>query len=245
MNRPEYFIGIDLASETFTASGVTAPGEIVMLGETIPNTPEGFTGFLSALQAQQITAKNSVVVMEATGVYGESLGYFLHAKGFKGAVEPPNAVKKAFRSKRKNDPGDSQQIAEYGVRFFDTLRFWKPKADLLEQIRTLLTTREQRTKQRTANQNALRVLKRKGVQTPLATQILEEPIERLGANLKAIEKAIKDLIGQDPTLKEKGQLADQVPGVGLLLPANLRVVTSGFSEHVDPKSLAAFIGICP
>jgi len=245
MNRPEDFIGIDIASATFTASVLTAPGEIVMMRENIPNTPEGFTGFVSGLEAQQITPQDSVIVMEATGVYGESLCYFLHAKGFKVAVEPPNAVKKAFRSKRKNDTVDSQQIAEYGYRFFDTLRFWKPKADLLEQIRTLLTTREQLTKQRTANQNALRALKRKVVQTPLATQILEEHIERLGANLKAIDKAIKELIGQDPTLKEKGQLADKVPGVGLLLTANLMVITSGFSEHVDPKSLAAFIGICP
>ena len=245
MNRPEYFIGIDIASATFTASVLTAPGEIVMMRENTPNTPEGFTGFLSGLEAQQITPQDSVIVMEATGVYGESLCYFLHAKGYKVAVEPPNAVKKAFRSKRKNDTVDSQQIAEYGYRFFDTLRVWKPKADLVEQIRTLLTTREQFTKQRTASQNTLRALKRKVVQTPLATQMVQENIKRLGENIKAIDKALKALMDQDPTLKQKGQLADQVPGVGLLLTANLMVITSGFSEHVDPKSLAAYIGICP
>ena len=88
-------------------------------------------------------------------------------------------------------------------------------------------------------------MKKKVVQTPLATQLLEEHIEQLRANLKAIDKAIKTLMGQDPTLKEKGQLADKVPGVGLLLTANLMVITSGFSENVDSKSLAAFVGICP
>jgi len=245
MNRPEYFIGIDIASATFTASVLTAPGEIVMMRENTLNTPEGFTGFISGLEGQQIMPKNSVIVMEATGVYSEQLCYFLHAKGFKVAVEPPNEVKKAFKSKRKNDTVDRQQIAEYGYRFFDKLHFWEPKADLLEQIRTLLTTREQFTKQRTANQNALRALKRKVVQTPLATHMVQKNIERLGADIKAIDKAIKALMDQDPTLKEKGQLADQVPGVGLLLTANLMVITSGFSNHVDPKSLAAYIGICP
>ena len=245
MNRPEYFIGIDIASETFTVSGLTTPEEFVMPGETIPNTPEGFSEFVTGLEAQRITPENSILVMEATGVYGEQLSYFLHAKGFKVSVEPPNTVKKAFFSKRKNDTVDSQQIAEYGYRFFDKLHFWKPKVDLLEQMRTLLTTREQFTKQCTANQNALRALKRKVVQTPLAIQLLEEHIERLRANIKAIDKAIKALMGQDPSLKEKGQLADKVPGVGLLLTANLMVITSGFSEHVNPKSLAAFVGICP
>jgi len=188
MTHPEYFIGIDIASATFTASVLTAPGEIVMVRENIPNTSEGVAAFVSELEAEQITAKNSAIVMEATGVYGESLCYFLHAKGFKVAVEPPNAVKKAFRSKRKNDTVDSQQIAEYGYRFFDTLRVWKPKADLLEQIRTLLTTREQFTNQRTANQNTLRALKRKVVQTPLATELVQENIQRLGEEIKAIDK---------------------------------------------------------
>ncbi len=245
MNRPEYFLGIDLASETFTASALTTPEELVMLGETIPNTPEGVAGFISELEAQQITAKNSIIVMEATGVYGEQVCYFLHTKGFKVAIESPNEVKKAFKSKRKNDTVDSHQIAEYGYRFLDKLHFWKPKADLVEQIRTLLTTREQFTKQRTANQNVLRALKKKVVQTPLAHQMIQEHIERLREDIKAIDKAIKALMEQDPTLKEKGQLADKVPGVGLLLTANLMVITSGFSEHVNPKSLAAYLGICP
>ena len=245
MNRPAYFIGIDIASETFTVSALTTPEEFVMSGETISNTPEGFSEFATELEEQRITPENSVIVMEATGVYGESLCYFLHAKGYEVAVEPPNAVKKAFRSERKNDAVDSRQIAEYGYRFFDVLRLWKPKADLVEQIRTLLTTREQFTKQRTANQNTLRALKRKVVQTPLATQMVQENIKRLGDDIKAIDEAIKKLIGQDPTLKEKGNLVDRVPGVGLLLTANLMVITSGFSEYVDPKSLAAYIGICP
>ena len=245
MTRPEYFMGIDIASATFTASVLTTPGEIVMVRENLPNTPEGFAGFVSALEAQQITSKNSVLVMEATGVYSEHLGYFLHAKGFKVTVEPPTEVKKAFKSKRKNDTVASQQIAEYGYRFFDKLHFWEPKADLLEQIRTLLTTREQFTKQRTANQNTLRALGRKVVQTPLATQMVEEHIQRLGEDIQAIDKAIKDLLDQAPTLKEKGHLVDKIPGVGLLLTANLMVITSGFSNPVDPKSLAAYIGICP
>ncbi len=216
-----------------------------MIRENASNAPEGFAGFISALEGQQITPKNSGIVMEATGVYSEQLCYFLHAKGFKVAVEPPNEVKKAFKSKRKNDTVDSQQIAEYGYRFLDKLHCWEPKADLLEQIRTLLTTREQFTKQRTANLNTLRALKRKVVQTPLATQMVQKNIERLGADIKAIDKAIKDLMDQDPTLKEKGHLGDKVPGVGLLLTANLMVITSGFSDHVNPKSLAAYLGICP
>jgi transposase len=146
MSRPQYFVGIDVASQTFTSTVLSSPTQVVMVRET-PNSAEGFGDFVTQLQAGQVTPDHSVVVMEATGVYGEKLCYFLHARGYRIAVEPPNEVKKAFKSKRKNDTVDSRQIAEYGYRFFDGLRLWAPKPDLLEQIGTLLTTREQFTKQ--------------------------------------------------------------------------------------------------
>lgn len=248
MGQPRYVVGIDIAAETFTATVLSPPDQIVLVSELVPNGPEGYQQFLSELKQHHVGRKSSVVVMEATGVYGEQLCYYLYAKGYQVAVEPPNAVKKAFRFKQKNDTVDSRQIAEYGCRFFDTLRFWKPKREILEQIQTLLTTREQLTKQRTASQNALQMLRRKVVQTPLAIKAIktyEENIQHLGEHIKRIDQAIKELIDQDPTLRHKGNLADKVPGVGLLLTANLMVITGGFCHHVNPKSLAAYLGICP
>jgi len=245
MNRPEYFIGVDIASATFTATVLSSPTQVVVLGEELPNTPDGFAGFVTDLQARQISPDNCIVVMEATGVYGERLCYFLHSKGYAVAVEPPREVKKAFHSKRKNDAVDSQQIAEYGYRFFDTLRFWGPKADVLQQIAALLTSREQFTKQLTADKNALRALKRKAVQTPLANRLFEKNIRRLHKDIQAIDQAIEELIRQDPTLRKNAGLVNSVPGVGLLLTANLMVITSGFNNHLKPRSLAAYLGICP
>jgi len=245
MGHPRYVVGIDIAAETFTATVLSPPDQIILVSELVSNGPEGYQRFLSELKQHHVGRKSSVIVMEATGVYGEQLCYFLHAKGYQMAVEPPNAVKKAFRFKQKNDTVDSRQIAEYGYRFFDTLRYWKPRTEILEQIQTLLTTREQLVKQRTASQNALQMLRRKVVQTPLAMTTYEENVQRLGEQIKRIDQAIKELIDQDPTLRQKGNLADKVPGVGLLLVANLMVITDGFCHHVDPKSLAAYLGICP
>lgn len=245
MRHPRYVVGIDIAAETFTVTVLSPPDQIVLVSELVPNNPQGYQQFIAELKEHHVGRKSSTVVMEATGVYGEQLCYFLHAQGYQVAVEPPNAVKKAFRFKQKNDTVDSRQIAEYGYRFSDILRFWEPKTEILEQIQTLLTTREQLTKQRTASQNALKMLRRKVVQTPLAMKMYEENIQRLGEQIKRIDQAIKELIDQDFTLRHKGNLADKVPGVGLLLVANLMVITGGFCHHVNPKSLAAYLGICP
>jgi transposase len=79
--------------------------------------------------------------MEATGVYSEALAYFVHANGYRIAVEPPLKVKRAFDTcGHKSDAVDSRQIAEYACRCVDELAFWQPKAAILEQIKVLLTT---------------------------------------------------------------------------------------------------------
>ena len=58
--------------------------------------------------------------MEATGVYGESLAYYLVGKNFKLVIENPYKIKRAFDiSPKKTDKIDSKRIAEYASRFTD------------------------------------------------------------------------------------------------------------------------------
>ena len=123
------------------------------------------------------TPENSVICMEATGVYDEVLTHFLSANQYVVSVEPPLKVKRAFKPEgSKSDPVDSTQIAEYAYRFWDQLSFWQPRAEIVEQIQTLLTVREQLVVERTGHQNSLKALKRKKVPTPLAEKIHEQAL---------------------------------------------------------------------
>ena len=95
-----------------------------------------------------------MICLEATGVYSEVLVHFLAANGYPVAVEPPLKVKRAFKKPagHKSDPVDSQQIAEYAYRFWDELSLWVPRQEILEQIKTLLVTREQFVVAKTGHQ---------------------------------------------------------------------------------------------
>ncbi len=73
--------------------------------------------------------------------------------------------------RHKSDPVDSCQISEYACRFWDELSAWAPRHELLEQIKTLLTAREQFVVEKAAHQNSLIALKRKVTRTPLAEKI--------------------------------------------------------------------------
>jgi len=242
----KHFIGIDVASETFTASLFQAPGKPVITRGPIDNAPDGFLSFVEWLKGQHAIPHNSVVCMEAIGVYGEALTRSLAAKGFKIAIEPPLKVKRAFdQDGHKTDAVDSAQIAEYAYRFFDELRFWQPRTDILEKTKQSLCARELLTKQSVAIQNALIAHKRHVVQDKLLLDMYEKNLSLVKEQIAQLDSHIQELIHQDPSFHELSLILISVCGVGILLAACLLVTTNGFKDISDFKQMAAFVGICP
>jgi transposase len=248
MNSVPFYVGIDISNNDFAASIFTAPTDPIKTMAEIPNEFSGFEKFESWLINNQVQTSTCVICLEATGVYGEALSYFLTAKGYQIAVEPPLKVKRAFSDKgHKNDKVDSKNISEYAFRFFDELKFWRPKANVIEQIKVLLMAREQLVEQRTALSNTLKALRKKVVQTPLANDIYQKNVERFSAQIKKIEKELNKLIDKHPDFKNTVKFLDSIPGVGLLLAANFLVATDGFENEMafQYRKTSAYIGICP
>lgn len=245
INSIKSFIGVDIASEDFTTTIFTSPGEPPVTKEKILNSTEGFKNFIQWLKRQNVTKDDCLICIENTGVYGESLSYFLSAKGYPVAVEAPHKVKRAFNELTKNDRVDSKKIAEYAYRFLDQLTLWKPSNQILMQIKVLYSTRELLTSQLIANKNALTSVKRKPVQTPLANTTYEQVINKLKESIKAIDKEIEKLIKSNASFKRLHDLADSVPGVGTNLAGCLMVITDNFSCNLDHRKIASLIGIAP
>lgn len=246
MPTTEYVVGLDIASEQVTAALGAVPWRLLVHGTAFANTPEGFQALRAWLAQHACTPDNSVLCMEATGAYGEALAVDLVARNYRVAVEPPLKVKRAFAtSAHKSDAVDSQQIAEYACRFLDELRWWQPRPERLEQLKVLLSTREQLIQQRTAHSNALTALRRKPVRTPLAEQVHAHLKTQLSEQIKALDAEIRKRIHQDPDWKHLFTLLLSIPGVGLLVAANILVLTECATRLLDHKQLAAHLGICP
>lgn len=237
-----HFVGIDIASASFTVAIHQAHVKPV----TLSNSGEGFEELLRWLKTNGVNSSNAIICMEATGVYTEHLCYFLHSKGFRVAVEAPQRVRRAFANDiYKNDSIDSLRIAEYAYRFYDQLPLWVPSQEIVEQIKTLLSTREQLTEHLVANQNALKALERKYVKTPLAEKVYLSSMEHIKEQIKLIDKELKNLISNHPTIGQAAALITSIPGVSTLLACNLTVVTQGFTRPLKARHLASHIGICP
>jgi len=180
MKKNFYFIGIDIAKDTFVASIYHKPNEPVLTKEALANNPEGYAQLLLWLQEHQINKDNCQICMEATGVYSQGIAYYLLAQGYHLSVESPLKVKRAFHpAGHKSDPVDSRQIAEYAYRFSDQLIPWQPKEELLEKIRQLLSVREQFTKQKVAIKNAMGAYSQQTVQVRLINKAHKETLAQL------------------------------------------------------------------
>lgn len=243
MRKWKFFIGIDIASATFTAAVGTSPWQVVLEPREFSNNLEGFRSLLDWLAEQRLPFKRMVACMESTGVYGEALAHFLVAHKLAVSIEPPLKVKRAFEtSGPKTDAADSRQIAEYAYRFADELQLWQPKGEVLEQIQVLLATREQLVRQRTTNKNLLATLERKVVRTPAAERAHQQTIVFLNKEIKQVEKELARRIDDDPDLRQRLRLLLSIPGVGLLLGSHLLLLSQRTS---DPRQLAAHLGVAP
>lgn len=246
MPLPQNLIGVDMAADSFTMTPYDSVTTLYAKAQTFGNQPGGLEKLHAYLQEHRMDPSNTVFCLEATGVLVEPLSYFLVAKGYRVAIEAPHKTKRAFYPLgQKTDPLDSRQIAEYAYRFFDQLPFWKPSEALVEQIRVLLTTREQFTEQRTANQNALQAIRRKVVKTPPAEKAFEATIDHLQKQIKQIDKEVNDRISGHPTFGPSIALLTTIPGVGTLLASHMLTLSDGFTQPLVARQIASHLGICP
>lgn len=246
MEKNTFFIGLDIACDDFAASIYEAPEKKTITKEAIENNPDGFSQFVNWLKQYNIDSSNSIICMEATGVYSEACAHYLAANNFRVSVEPPLKVKRAFDPVgHKTDPVDSRQIAEYAFRFKDELRFWQPKQDIVEKIRQLLTARERFIKQSVMTQNAMKSYEKHVLKVALIEHADQQTLKEFKKHISEIDKELDKLIRQNPIISQMSNQLKSVPGFGLLLAANLIAMTDSFNSISEHKPLAAFIGVCP
>ena len=240
------YIGFDIASETLAVTILRSPQDPKITKESIPNSLEGFQMLHDWFKSQNVSAQNSILCMEATGVYGEAVTHYLASQNFSVAVEPPLKVKRAFYPHgHKNDRVDSVQIAEYAYRFFDQLRFRRPLDDNIERLKHFLSVREGLVKQSVAVQNSLKAYQHHILKDQSLIEIQQKNLSQIKEHIAAVDGHIKGLINQNPSLHQLSLFLVSLCGVGVLLSAYMLVMTNGFQDITHHKQFAAFLGICP
>ena len=82
------------------------------------------------------------------------------------------------------------------------------------------------------------------------TSLCQSSIDAMKADLKAVDKKIRELIDQDPVLKELFDIAecrpvDSVKGIGPVIATEVLITTNEFKDITDPKKYACYSGFAP
>jgi transposase len=224
------FVGIDVAKAQLDIA-VRPSGE----RWAVPNDADGVVTLVERLQALHPT----LIVLEATGGLERIATAALATAGLPVVIVNPRQARDFARATgqlAKTDALDARALAHFADVIRPTPR---PLPDTqTQELRALLSRRQQLIGMRTAEQNRLA-----GTSERL-TQDLEAHIAWLNARIATLDADLETMLRASPLWRENDDLLQSVPGVG---PVCARTLLLELPElgTLTRQQIAALVGVAP
>jgi len=182
-------------------------------------------------------------VMEATGVYHESLACYLADHGYSVSIILPNKISNYFRTlsiKTITDKSASEAITLFGLE--RKLENWKRPKPVFKYLRQLTRERDQLIQERTMIKNQLHAEKTESDPNSSTLKRIKQRIDFLNKQEKVIKEEIATLFKKEKGLKEELALLCSIPGIGTLTAATVLAETNGFELVRNKRQLASYAG---
>lgn len=212
--------------------------------KTFRNSDKGFKE-LVAYVTRHTTAEVAVnYVMEATGVYHESLAYYLVDGANRVSIVMPNKMsnyQKTLQIKTITDKTASQVIASFGLE--KKLDIWQKPKKIFMELRQLTRERGQLIDQRTVLKNQLHAERAGAFPNPRSIERMETLIKVTISQEKEVMKEIRELIKADKEVSKAVSLLCSIPGIALLTATIIIAETNCFNLIRNKKQLVSFTGL--
>lgn len=208
------------------------------------NTAKSFQAFLQWVNKSTDSNVPVWYVMEATGVYHEALAYYLEQEGCLISIILPNKISNYFKTldvKTVTDKTSSEAIAFFGLE--RSLELWHSPDPIFKKLRQLTRERDQIVQERTIVKNQLHAEKAEALPNASSIKRAQQRIKLLDQQEEAIMGEIKQIVQQEPALKDQVKIITTIPGVGLLTAVVILAETNGFELIRSKKQLASFAGL--
>lgn len=234
MNSP--ILGIDISKAKFDVA-LLFSGKVKKT-RVFDNHAAGFKALSAWLIKQDITHLQAC--MEATGSYGDALATYLVDQGFEVSVVNPAQIKSfsgAQLRRAKTDKADAKLIAQFCASMHPAA--WVPPPVHVRELQALVQRLSSLLQMERQEQNRFDTAAT--VIQPSITTVLGT----INAEIKAVERMIRDHIDRHPDLKDQSALLESIPGVGIATIARLLAFVGDVHRFNDAKALAAFVGLNP
>lgn len=212
--------------------------------KTFLNTTKGF---ISLVQWANKLSDNGLpvrYVMEATGVYHESLVYYLHKQELEVSIVLPNKISNYARTlevKTVTDKTASEAITRFGLE--RQLDRWKPASPVYKKLRQLTRERDQLVQARTVAKNQLHAEQSEAEPNKTTVSRIKKLIALFDKQEQEIKAELAALVKQNESVKKKVELITSIPGVGALTAVTVLAETNGFDLIRNKKQLVSYAGL--
>lgn len=208
------------------------------------NTPKGFQELVEWSKKKMSSEVSVRFVMEATGVYHESLAYYLAEQGQLVSIVMPAKIsnyQKTLEIKTITDKTASECITLFGLdRQLDT---WQKPKRLYRNLRHVTRERDQLIEERTVLKNQLHAEQSEAFPDKKSIARVQERINLINKQEKEIMEEIRDYIKEDEQISKLVTLIGSVPGIGLLTATIILSETNGFDLIRNKKQLTSYAGL--
>ena len=183
------------------------------------------------------------LVMEATGVYYESVAYYLKLQQYQVTVLLPNKTKSYMQSlnlKTKTDAVEARALAQLGLE--RKMKLWQGCSIMMLTIKRLCREREALQEHIVAASNQLHAHKHEHQPDKKTLQRAATHLKFLQKQITEIDRQIGHTLEQDPDLKEKIEKVCTIKGVGLLTAVTVVSEANGFELIENKAQLVSYAG---
>jgi transposase len=243
----KFFIGVDISKLTLDVA-VLHKGKVIRSFK-VNNSEKDIIELLFTLKATfNITRNNSIFCAEDMGLYAKFLTNVLIKKKCSIWLESPLRIKLSMGIRRgKSDRIDACRIAEYAYRFQNQLTIWQPPRQIIQELKTLSTLRKNLVgiakALKTRNKGNEHFLTRK--ENNLLKNYYCNTLLAATADIKRVERRIKELIKNDEKLNSLTKIITSIPQIGYVIAVEIITATNEFKDINCPKKFASYAGIAP
>jgi len=204
------------------------------------------SGFKSMVSWAQLSAKEMAFhyVMEATGVYHESLAYYLWEKDLIVSIVLPNKIcnySRTLQVKTVTDKTASEAIAQFGLE--RKLEQWQPQKPIYKKLKQLTRERDQLVGTRTVAKNQLHAEKSEAEPNQGSINRNIKLLAFLNKQEKEIKDEINRLVSKDEEVKALVKLECSITGIGVLTAVTVLAETNGFEMIRNKRQLTSYAGL--
>jgi transposase len=208
------------------------------------NTPEGREMLVRYLRCAGRVVR---VCLESSGLYGLDLALALSAApGLEVMVANPRAARHfatALMQRSKSDPIDAGVLEEFAARM--PFQAWQRPSPAALALHALARRLRELVEMQVAEKNRQHAA---GLSQTTPTAVRRDLARSLRAQQRAVERltrAARELIAQEPELRERFELLDSVPGIGETSAVQLLGELAVLAPDLDARQWVAYAGMDP